>query len=86
MAKTVLSARDIVEKKTDRILGASKMVQRVKVLATKLDNMSSIPRPHMVEGKTQLLQIFLPPSPHTHTHSGTRAPDPHHTHTHIQVK
>lgn len=33
-------------------LGTGKMAQQLKVLATKLDNLSSIPRNYMVEEET----------------------------------
>lgn len=40
---------------------ASEMVQRDKVLATRPNTLSSIPRIHMVEGKNMLLNIVLWP-------------------------
>lgn len=38
---------------------------QVKAMATKPDGQSSIPRPHMVEGKNLLGKVVLC-SPHTH--------------------
>ena len=38
---------------------AGKMSQQVWTLAAKMDNLSSIPRTHMVEEENQLLQVVL---------------------------
>ena len=57
---------------------AEKMAQWVKALAAKLDDRSSTPGTHMVEGESSLTKIVLWPltsaMQYTHTHT--------HTHTH----
>lgn len=66
-------------------VGASKKFQRLKVPATKPDDQSLVPKPHMIEGKGPLLK------PELHT-PVTDASDPvldtqthtKHTHTYTQ--
>ena len=38
---------------------AGEMSQWVKVLAAEKDNLSSVPRTHVVEGENRFLQVFL---------------------------
>lgn len=54
--KTVQQASSLPLKQQQR---AGKAVQSVKVLATKPDSLSSIPRNHVVEGENQLRQVVL---------------------------
>ena len=52
------------------------MAQQVKMLALKTDDLSSIPKTHMEERKSQFLQVVLRP-PHTSCDT--------HTHIHTQI-
>ena len=57
------------------------MVQQIKALATKTDNLCSIPRTHLVEGwkeKTDTHKLSSGLYRCTHLHTHTHA----HTHTH----
>lgn len=58
------------------------MAERVKALATKMDNLSSIPGTIVVEGENEILQAVLWPLASTHVQWHTRAP----IHAHTQNK